>query len=94
MLTRYSVTVGNIDYFEDFFCILFFILISIIFVSIIFIITFSMVQPLSILDIQKTSTYECGFAAFIDSRLNLDVKFYKIGILFILVDIEIIILIP
>ena len=37
---------------------------------------------------EKSSAYECGFAAFEDARLPFDVKFYLIAILFILFDLE------
>jgi NADH-quinone oxidoreductase subunit A len=42
----------------------------------------------------KNSPYECGFPAFADSRSAFDVRFYRIAILFILFDIELIFIFP
>jgi NADH-quinone oxidoreductase subunit A len=36
----------------------------------------------------KLSEYECGFPAFEDSRMQFDVRFYLIAILFIVFDLE------
>lgn len=43
---------------------------------------------------EKISSYECGFDAFSDARDPFDVKFYLIGILFILFDIEVLFFFP
>lgn len=45
-------------------------------------------------DAEKVSTYECGFAAFDDSRMKFDVRFYLVAILFIIFDIEVAFLFP
>ena len=42
----------------------------------------------------KLSTYECGFEAFGDSRMEFDVRFYLVAILFIIFDLEIAFLFP
>jgi NADH-quinone oxidoreductase subunit A len=39
-------------------------------------------------DAQKNSPYECGFEAFGDARMQFDIRYYLIAILFILFDIE------
>ncbi len=39
-------------------------------------------------DAEKLSAYECGFEAFEDSRMQFDVRFYLIAILFVIFDIE------
>ena len=39
-------------------------------------------------DAEKLSAYECGFEAFEDSRMQFDVRFYLIAILFVVFDIE------
>jgi NADH-quinone oxidoreductase subunit A len=36
----------------------------------------------------KLSEYECGFPAFEDSRMQFDVRFYLVAILFIVFDLE------
>ncbi len=45
-------------------------------------------------DSEKLSAYECGFEAFEDSRLEFDVRFYLVAILFIIFDLEIAFLFP
>ena len=45
-------------------------------------------------DPEKLSTYECGFEAFSDSRIQFDVRFYLVAILFIIFDLEIAFLFP
>jgi NADH-quinone oxidoreductase subunit A len=46
------------------------------------------------LDAQKSSTYECGFEPFEDSRARFDVRYYLVAILFIVFDLEIAFLFP
>jgi NADH-quinone oxidoreductase subunit A len=43
---------------------------------------------------EKLSAYECGFAAFEDARIQFDVRYYLVAILFILFDLEIAFLFP
>ena len=45
-------------------------------------------------DAQKNSPYECGFEAFEDARMQFDVRYYLVAILFILFDLEIAFLFP
>ena len=45
-------------------------------------------------DAEKLSAYECGFEAFNDSRMEFDVRFYLVAILFIIFDLEIAFLFP
>ena len=45
-------------------------------------------------DPEKLSPYECGFEAFEDARLQFDVRYYLVAILFILFDLEIAFLFP
>ena len=42
----------------------------------------------------KLSPYECGFEAFEDSRMQFDVRYYLVAILFIIFDLEIAFLFP
>ena len=43
---------------------------------------------------EKLSAYECGFAAFDDTRSPFDVRFYLVAILFIIFDLETAFLVP
>lgn len=45
-------------------------------------------------DEEKLSPYECGFEAFEDSRMQFDVRYYLVAILFIIFDLEIAFLFP
>ena len=45
-------------------------------------------------DPEKLSAYECGFEAFDDSRMEFDIRFYLVAILFIIFDLEIAFLFP
>jgi len=42
----------------------------------------------------KSSPYECGFEAFEDARMQFDVRYYLVAILFILFDLEVAFLVP
>ena len=39
-------------------------------------------------DVEKVSSYECGFDPYEDARNNFDVRFYLVAILFIISDLE------
>nr|WP_246417063.1 NADH-quinone oxidoreductase subunit A [Rehaibacterium terrae] len=43
---------------------------------------------------EKLSPYECGFEAFEDARMQFDVRYYLVAILFIIFDLEIAFLFP
>ena len=45
-------------------------------------------------DPEQLSAYECGFEPFNDSRMEFDVRFYLVAILFIIFDLEIAFLFP
>lgn len=45
-------------------------------------------------DPEKISVYECGFDPFGDSRQKFEVRFFLVGILFIIFDLEISFLVP
>ena len=80
------------DFLKDYLSIILFLIIalglSISFIAINFI--FSPKKP----DPEKLSAYECGFEPFSDSRMEFDVRFYLVAILFIIFDLEIAFLFP
>jgi NADH-quinone oxidoreductase subunit A len=45
-------------------------------------------------DVEKLSSYECGFNPFEDARTQFDVRFYLVAILFIIFDLEVSFLFP
>ena len=80
------------NFLNDYLSIIIFLIIAII-LSTGFIIVnfaFSPKNP----DPEKLSAYECGFEAFNDSRMEFDVRFYLVAILFIIFDLEIAFLFP
>ena len=80
------------EFLKDYLSIIFFLVIalglSLSFILLNFI--FSPKNP----DPEKLSAYECGFEAFDDSRMEFDVRFYLVAILFIIFDLEIAFLFP
>ena len=82
----------NADFLQDYFPIMLFLFIALA-LSIGFIVlnfVFSPKNP----DPEKLSAYECGFEPFNDSRMEFDVRFYLVAILFIIFDLEIAFLFP
>lgn len=45
-------------------------------------------------ELEKLSSYECGFNPFSDARNKFEVHFYLVGILFIIFDLELVYLYP
>ncbi len=45
-------------------------------------------------DAEKNSPFECGFDAFEDARIQFDIRYYLVAILFIIFDLEIAFLFP
>ena len=81
-----------IDFLKDYFSIIVFLFIA-LFLSFGFIFmnyVFSPKNP----DPEKLSAYECGFEPFNDSRIEFDIRFYLVAILFIIFDLEIAFLFP
>ena len=81
-----------IEFLKDYFSIIVFLFIA-IGLSIGFIVMNFLFSPKNP-DPEKLSAYECGFEAFGDSRMEFDVRFYLVAILFIIFDLEIAFLFP
>ena len=80
------------NFLSDYFSIILFLFIALA-LSIGFIVINFLASP-SNPDPEKLSAYECGFEAFDDSRMEFDVRFYLVAILFIIFDLEIAFLFP
>ena len=80
------------NFLTDYLSIIIFIIIA-LFLSLGFILINFLASP-SNPDPEKLSAYECGFDAFDDSRMEFDVRFYLVAILFIIFDLEIAFLFP
>ena len=75
------------NFLSEYLSIIIFLFIA-LFISIGFIVANYLASP-SNPDPEKLSAYECGFEAFDDSRMEFDVRFYLVAILFIIFDLEI-----
>ena len=80
------------DFLGDYFTIILFLLIA-LGLSLAFIVLNFILSPKKP-DPEKLSAYECGFEPFDDSRMEFDVRFYLVAILFIIFDLEIAFLFP
>ena len=80
------------NFLSDYFSIILFLFIAIV-LSFGFVLANFLAAP-SNPDPEKLSAYECGFEAFDDSRMEFDVRFYLVAILFIIFDLEIAFLFP
>lgn len=80
------------DFLNDYLSIILFLIIA-IGMSVGFILVNFIFSPKNP-DPEKLSAYECGFDAFDDSRMEFDVRFYLVAILFIIFDLEIAFLFP
>ena len=72
--------------------IFFFLIFSLFIIFFLFIINF-LLSPKKYITL-KGSNYECGFEGFSDFKESYDLRYFIIGILFLIFDIEIIFLIP
>jgi NADH-quinone oxidoreductase subunit A len=80
------------EFLTDYLSIIIFVFIALI-LSVGFILLNFLFSPKNP-DSEKLSAYECGFEAFDDSRMEFDVRFYLVAILFIIFDLEIAFLFP
>ena len=80
------------NFLSDYFSIILFLFIAIV-LSFGFVVANFLAAP-SNPDPEKLSAYECGFEAFDDSRMEFEVRFYLVAILFIIFDLEIAFLFP
>ena len=79
-------------FLTDYLSIIIFLFIALL-LSIVFVLINFLAAPNNP-DPEKLSAYECGFEAFDDSRMEFDVRFYLVAILFIIFDLEIAFLFP
>ena len=81
-----------VEFLKDYLPIILFLIIALI-LSAGFILINFLLSPNNP-DPEKLSAYECGFEPFNDSRMEFDVRFYLVAILFIIFDLEIAFLFP
>ena len=73
--------------YSEWLAILLFIVVSIGLSGVLFGLSYAFIHQNP--DLEKTSAYECGFNPFEDSRLEFDIKFYVIAILFLIFYLEV-----
>lgn len=78
--------------FEEYLLLGRYLLVSLALVLVLFSISFFLVfqQP----EMEKLSSYECGFNPFGDARSRFEVRFYLVGVLFLIFDLELSFLFP
>ena len=76
----------------EYFFIFEFLIISVIISIFLYFLSYLIISKDVYLD--KNIAYECGFNAFSDARQPFEVRFYLVGLLFIIFDLEIIFLFP
>ena len=81
-----------LEFLKDYFAIILFLIIAFVLSCSFIIINFALSPKKP--DPEKLSAYECGFEPFNDSRMEFDVRFYLVAILFIIFDLEIALLFP
>lgn len=77
---------------NDYFFFLFFLTFVILLSFVLFILSYFVVADDTYFE--KISAYECGFEPFEDTRVKFDVRFYLVGILFLVFDIEVMFVYP
>lgn len=78
--------------FFEYLLLLLYLFFSLFFILLL--VAFSVFSVYHNLDSDKNSSYECGFHPFEDARIPFEVRFYLVGVLFIIFDLEIIFLFP
>ena len=81
-----------LEFLKNYFPIILFLIIAFALSCLFIIINFALSPKKP--DPEKLSAYECGFEPFNDSRMEFDVRFYLVAILFIIFDLEIALLFP
>src|SRR5271170_7508360 len=78
----------NFEYLK----ILIFIIVSLVFISVLILITFLLNKDSSL--IYKRKPVECGAQLFGSGKLRFEVNFFMVAIIFVVFEVEILILIP
>jgi NADH-quinone oxidoreductase subunit A len=77
---------------SDYLGLFIFFLVSLFFSLFLFIISYFV--SLKNVDFEKWTSYECGFEPYDDSRQVLDIHFFIIAILFVIFDLEVVLMLP
>lgn len=69
-------------------------LLALCFIAIFLVLVAALVEPREQHNFAKRSPYECGFTPFTDTRHEFDIRFFVVSLLFLIFDIEIVLLFP
>nr|QJD07216.1 NADH dehydrogenase subunit 3 [Ghauriana sinensis] len=70
------------------------LLIVIILLNFIILFLISLISKKSLIDTQKSNPFECGFNPISNKRMPFSIHFFLIAVIFLVFDIEIIIILP
>jgi NADH-quinone oxidoreductase subunit A len=87
-----SPIIHLIMFIMDYVQILMFMVFSILLASVLLVLGLYLSPTMT--DFEKLSAYECGFMPIGDARQPFHVRFYLVGILFLLFDLEVVFLFP
>lgn len=76
----------------NYFFILTYLIFSIFLATIIFFLSYALILRMP--DLEKLSSYECGFDPFESTHTNFEVRYFLVALLFILFDVEVSFLFP
>lgn len=78
--------------FAEYIIVIKYLVFCILFVLFLFSLSFFLVYQLP--EAEKMTSYECGFNPFGDAREKFEIRFYVVGVLFLIFDLEISFLFP
>jgi NADH-quinone oxidoreductase subunit A len=71
-----------------------FICIVVAFIISLILISLSKIVSPSVKDFEKVSAFECGFSSFNTTREIVQIRFFLVGLLFVIFDLEISLIVP
>jgi Na+-transporting methylmalonyl-CoA/oxaloacetate decarboxylase gamma subunit len=90
-----AVSISNIDYYGEYFTLLCFFTICFFIVSLLLLLSYMLGTFLNQTDNEKIAIYECGFDPINSIRYKLfNLQFFRVALLFLVFDLELLYLFP